>query len=85
MAELRAATRQQQRAAERYAQAARDAGCPWDQVENFLRGGVVLQRRQLEASAAARLCNRPGGPTKVGFGGARGGGSGYTGRSAGAS
>ncbi len=71
---VRAATQQQQRAAEEYIRAARAAGCPADQIENFLRGGVVLQQRQLEASAAARLCDLPGGPTKVGFGGARGGG-----------
>ena len=29
-------------------------GCPRDQVKNFLRAGVVLQPRQLAASAAAR-------------------------------
>lgn len=57
-----------------YLAAARDAGCPPDQVERFVRAGVVLQPRQLAASAAARLCDRPDGPTEVGFGGARGGG-----------
>jgi hypothetical protein len=35
---------------------------------------VVLQPRQLAASAAARLCDAPDGPTAVGYGGARGGG-----------
>jgi hypothetical protein len=35
---------------------------------------VVLQPRQLAASAAARLCDRADGPTAVGYGGARGGG-----------
>lgn len=50
------------------------AGCPRDQVKNFLRAGVVLQPRQLVASAAARLCDRPDGPTAIGYGGARGGG-----------
>lgn len=64
----------QQKAAERYIAEAQRAGCPPDQITNFLRGGVVLQPKQLEASAAARLCDHPGGPTKVGFGGARGGG-----------
>jgi len=34
----------------------------------------VLQPKQLRISAAARECDRPGGPTEVGFGGARGGG-----------
>ncbi|MEK7674677.1 MAG: hypothetical protein AAB676_02425, partial [Verrucomicrobiota bacterium] len=59
---------------ERYAAAAREAGCPRDQIERFVRAGVVLQPRQLAASAAARLCDRADGPTAVGYGGARGGG-----------
>src|SRR6185369_3115094 len=50
------------------------AGCPRDQVKNFLRAGVVLQPRQLAASAAARLCDHADGPTAIGYGGARGGG-----------
>ena len=50
------------------------AGCPRDQVKNFLCAGVVLQPRQLAASAAARLCDHAGGPTAIGYGGARGGG-----------
>jgi hypothetical protein len=50
------------------------AGCPRDQVKNFLRAGVVLQPRQLVASAAARLCDLADGPTAIGYGGARGGG-----------
>ncbi len=50
------------------------AGCPRDQVKNFLRAGVVLQPRQLAASAAARLCDQADGPTAIGYGGARGGG-----------
>lgn len=33
-----------------------------------------MQERQLFASAAARLCDLPGGPTEIGYGGARGGG-----------
>jgi phage terminase large subunit len=41
---------------------------------NFVRAGVVLQPRQLAASAAARLCDRADGPTAIGYGGARGGG-----------
>jgi phage terminase large subunit len=56
----------------RYLKAARDAGCPPDQVERFLRAGVVLQPKQLAASAAARLCDHPDGPTEVAMGGARG-------------
>src|SRR5262252_7599845 len=50
------------------------AGCPRDQIRNFLSAGVVLQPRQLAASAAARLCDQPDGPTAIGYGGARGGG-----------
>lgn len=65
--------------AERYALAARDAGCPRDQIENFFRANLVLQRRQLAASAAARLCDREDGPTEIGYGGARGGGKSHWG------
>jgi hypothetical protein len=61
-------------ALERYVAAGRKAGCPRDQVDRLVSGGVVLQPRQLAASAAARLCDEPGGPTAVGYGGSRGGG-----------
>jgi hypothetical protein len=50
------------------------AGCPRDQVGRFILAGVMLQPRQLVASAAARLCDGRDGPTAVGYGGARGGG-----------
>ena len=59
---------------ERYILAGRRAGCPKDQMDNFSRADVVLQERQLAASAAARLCDAPDGPTAIGYGGARGGG-----------
>ena len=59
---------------ERFLAAGRDAGCPVAQMESFAGAGVVLQPRQLAASAAARLCDRADGPTAVGYGGARGGG-----------
>ncbi|MEI7729122.1 MAG: hypothetical protein WCO56_06105 [Verrucomicrobiota bacterium] len=49
-------------------------GCPKDQLLNFAKAGIVLQTRQLAASAAARLCDQPGGPKAIGYGGARGGG-----------
>jgi hypothetical protein len=49
-------------------------GCPRDQLLNFSNAGIILQARQLMASAAARLCDQPGGPKAVGYGGARGGG-----------
>jgi hypothetical protein len=53
---------------------ARAAGCPADQTRNFLRAGIVLQPVQLMASATARLCDLPGGPIEIAYGGARGGG-----------
>jgi phage terminase large subunit len=63
----------------RYAQAARAAGCPQDQLRNFIQAGIVLQPQQLAASAAARECDRPDGPTEVAYGGARGGGKSHWG------
>ncbi|MGD0539671.1 MAG: hypothetical protein ABSC03_18740 [Verrucomicrobiota bacterium] len=59
---------------ERFVLAGRQAGCPADQLSLFERAGLVLQPRQLAASAAARACDAPGGPTAIGYGGARGGG-----------
>jgi hypothetical protein len=59
---------------EDFSLAARKAGCPPSQVKNLLMAGIVLQTRQLVASAAARLCDQPDGPTALGYGGARGGG-----------
>ena len=59
---------------ERYFLVGRRAGCPQDQMDRFQVADVVLQSRQLAASAAARLCDRADGPTAVGYGGARGGG-----------
>ncbi len=57
-----------------YANDGRLAGCRSDQIENFVRAGIILQPRQLAASAAARLCDQSGGPSAIGYGGARGGG-----------
>src|SRR5512140_3811129 len=59
---------------ERYFAVGRAAGCPPEQMGNFERAGVILQERQLAASAAARLCDQPDGPSAIGYGGARGGG-----------
>src|SRR6476646_6179269 len=59
---------------EAYLAAGRGAGCPAHQMRNFALAGVVLQPRQLAASAAARLCDQADGPTAIGYGGARGGG-----------
>jgi phage terminase large subunit len=59
---------------ERYLAAGHAAGCTEEQMRNFLRAELVLQERQLVASAGARLCDKPDGPTAIGYGGARGGG-----------
>ena len=59
---------------QKYIRTAKNCGIASDQIKNFLRAGVVLQQRQLEASAAARACDIEGGPTELGYGGARGGG-----------
>jgi hypothetical protein len=45
-----------------------------DQMDRFRQADVIFQQRQLVASAAARLCDQPNGPTAIGYGGARGGG-----------
>ena len=54
-------------------EAARQAGCPRDQVTNFLAAGYVALPKQWLFHGACRACDEPGGPTQVGFGGARGG------------
>jgi len=59
---------------DQYAQDALQAGCVPDQIQKLIRAGIRLQPRQLAASAAARLCDHPAGPTAIGYGGARGGG-----------
>ena len=50
-----------------YVSTARSAGCPLDQLRGFCRAGVVLQPKQLAASAVARLCDRPDRPMTPGF------------------
>lgn len=57
---------------ERLLHTAARAGCPADQITHFLAAGYVPQPKQLEFHAAARLCDEPGGPDQIGFGGARG-------------
>jgi phage terminase large subunit len=59
---------------EKYVTLARRLGCPSDQLHYFQLAQILLQERQLAASAAARLCDQADGPTAVGYGGARGGG-----------
>ena len=50
------------------------AGCPPSQLVRLVHADAFLHERQLVASAAARLCDKPDGPTAIGYGGARGGG-----------
>ena len=57
-----------------YASLGHSRGCSSDQLLNFARARISLHARQLEAGAAARLCDSPDGPTFIGYGGARGGG-----------
>lgn len=56
------------------ARAARAAGLPEDSLRRFLLAGYFPQPKQLLFHAAARSCDEKGGPTDVGYGGARGGG-----------
>ena len=56
----------------RYAQSARRAGVPRDQLERFIRGGYVAQPHQLVWHAAARDADRDDGPEMIGIGGRRG-------------
>lgn len=55
-----------------FAQTAKDIGVPQDSLDRFLRAAYVPQPKQLRFHAAARECDKQGGPTQVGFGGARG-------------
>ena len=50
-----------------------EAGCPASQIANFVAAGYIAQPKQWLFHAACRACDRPDGPTQVGFGGARGG------------
>ncbi|HUR47680.1 MAG TPA: terminase family protein [Candidatus Saccharimonadales bacterium] len=58
----------------KYFEVGRDLGIPEDLMLNLYVAGAELQPKQLLASAAARECDLPDGPTDVGFGGARCGG-----------
>lgn len=59
---------------ELYATEAACAGVPHDQFARFARAGAILNPRQLEFAATARLADSPDGPEEIGYGGARGGG-----------
>ena len=56
-----------------YLRHARAAGCPDDQTAHFAAACYTAQAKQLLFHAACRQCDRPDGPTQIGFGGARGG------------
>jgi phage terminase large subunit len=47
-------------------------GCPWEQIENFIKAGVILQAKQLEFCGLARQCDLPDGPKAILSGGGRG-------------
>jgi hypothetical protein len=49
-----------------------DCGCAVNQMDNFFKAGVFLQRKQLEFCALARKCDEVDGPKDVMMGGGRG-------------
>jgi phage terminase large subunit len=51
---------------------AKESGVPKDTLERFLRYGYVPQPMQMRFHAAARECDKQGGPAEIGIGGARG-------------
>lgn len=55
-----------------YLKTAKACGLPPDALKNFSIGGYLAQPKQIQFHAAARECDRQGGPTQIGFGGARG-------------
>ena len=52
--------------------AGKAAGCPRDQIENFIKAGVFLQIKQLQFAALARQCDLPNGAKDIMMGGGRG-------------
>lgn len=60
------------RAEQNLIQAARDAGLPLDTLLRFRKFGYAPQPKQIQFHVAAHECDIAGGPTQVGFGGARG-------------
>jgi phage terminase large subunit len=64
---------------QRYMKAASDAGLTKEQFRQLVKAGIVLQPRQLLATAAAFQCDHEDGPTEIGYGGARSGGKSHWG------
>lgn len=59
---------------EQFAEAAKAAGMPIDQVRNFASRGHLPHPRQMILHAIARAADHPDAPDEIGIGGARGGG-----------
>jgi phage terminase large subunit len=55
-----------------YAEDAKAYGLAWDALARFRKYGYAPQPKQIAFHVAARECDKPDGPTQVGFGGARG-------------
>jgi len=55
-----------------FPQMAQAAGMSQSQMVDFLAACYVPQRRQCDFHAAAALCDLPGGPSRIGYGGTRG-------------
>lgn len=71
---METATRKDNSALLTFLTLAKEAGCPADQIQNFLKYGYVPQPKQLLFHASARMADLEDGPTEIGLGGARGGG-----------
>lgn len=61
-----------ERLVEAFAVAGLQAGCPRDQINNFIKAGVFLQPKQLQFAALARQCDSMAGPKDIMMGGGRG-------------
>lgn len=69
---LSAQERQLSDAAFKFASAGARAGCPQEQILNFISAGIMLQPKQLEIAAKCRECDKPYGPKSILAGGGRG-------------
>lgn len=63
---------------ERMATAMRDAGCPQDQAERFIKAGYVPFEGMLPFHAYARMADKSNGPEWIALGGKRGPGKSHT-------
>lgn len=67
----------QAQAAARYSKALKHYGVPEDQSDNYYRSGVAMHPQQMKFAVAAREADKASGPSKIGLGGARGGGKSF--------